>query len=95
VFATRREAVANYLTKHLDTGPGLVVDSKCTMLIKGFNGRYKYRRMQLAGTARYTEKPDKNIYSHVSESCQYACLGSTIATVDTIGDMPQTVNKLL
>jgi hypothetical protein len=95
VFATRREAVANYLTKHIESGPGFLIDSKCTMLIKGFNGRYKYRRMQLAGTAKYTEKPDKNIYSHVHDSLQYGCLGSTVASIETIGELPPTRNKLL
>ena len=95
VFATRREAVANYLTKHIESGPGFLIDSKCTMLIKGFNGRYKYRRMQLAGTAKYTEKPEKNEYSHVHDGCQYLCLGSTVANIDNIGELPPTKNKVL
>ncbi len=77
-FATRREAVANYMTKVVDGQYGLQVDNRCIWLIKGFNGRYRYRKMQIAGTDRYTETPDKNEYSHVHDALQYLALGSTL-----------------
>ena len=31
--------------------------------------------MQIAGTERYTDEPDKNEFSHVVESGEYALLG--------------------
>ncbi len=75
-FAARRESVAEFLLKYADKQPGMIVDPSCKYIIKGFNGRYRYRRMQVAGTARYTESPEKNIYSHVHDGLQYACLSS-------------------
>jgi hypothetical protein len=76
-FAGRREAVAKYLTKLVDAKPGLLLDPKCDMLRRGFNGRYCYRRMQVPGEERYRDVPDKNEYSHLHDALQYAALYST------------------
>lgn len=88
-FATRREAVANYMTKIVDGDYGLQVDNRCVWLIKGFNGRYRYRRMQIAGSDRYTETPDKNEYSHPHDALQYMALGTTFGspTDIVVGDV--------
>ena len=45
------------------------------MLRKALAGGYKYRRMNVSGTEKYADKPDKNMYSHVAEALQYMCVG--------------------
>ena len=31
--------------------------------------------MQVTGEERYHDKPDKNLYSHICEACEYALVG--------------------
>jgi hypothetical protein len=38
-------------------------------------GGYRYRRVQVSGTDRYHDKPEKNHFSHVAEAGQYLMLG--------------------
>lgn len=72
----RREAVAlNLKRMTMLARPGLVVHPRCKTLVKGMNGRYCLRRLQVAGREKYAEKPEKNKYSHVCEALQYACVG--------------------
>lgn len=56
----------------IDGNPGLLVSPKCKTLRKGFQGGYQYRRLQVSGD-RYTDKPDKNQYSHIHDAMQYVC----------------------
>lgn len=75
-FLLRREAVAKLLTTLTMTGrPQLVISPKCRMLRKALAGGYKYRRLQVSGAEKYSEQPDKNMYSHVAEALQYLCVG--------------------
>jgi len=72
----RRESVAKLFTTLTLMGrPQLVISPKCRMLRKALAGGYKYRRMNVSGTEKYADKPDKNMYSHVAESLQYLCVG--------------------
>jgi len=75
-FIGRREAVAKYLTRLVDGKPALMVDPKCDMVRRGFNGRYQYKRLQVVGEDRYRDVPDKNDYSHLHDALQYAALHS-------------------
>lgn len=75
-FVGRREAVAKYLTRLVDGKPALILDPKCDMLRRGFNGRYQYKRLQVVGEDRYRDVPDKNDYSHLQDALQYAALHS-------------------
>jgi hypothetical protein len=74
---TRRlDAVKSFLGKMVDAGqPGYVLDKRCKYLRKGKQGGYKYKRMQISGSDRYAEKPDKNDYSHPADAEQYLALG--------------------
>ena len=76
-FIGRREAVAKYLTRLIDGKPALMLDPKCDILRRGFNGRYQYKRLQVPGQERYKDIPDKNDYSHLQDALQYAALHST------------------
>lgn len=75
-FVARREAVAKYLTRMSDGKPCLIVDPKCDMIRRGFNGRYQYKRLQVVGSERFKDVPDKNDYSHLHDALQYAALYS-------------------
>jgi hypothetical protein len=89
-FAARREAVAKYLNLTIDGQPALIIDKQCKTLIKALNGGYKYRLMQVPGEPRFTEKPDKNRFSHIADALQYFCLGadSVSAAAATAGWRP-------
>jgi hypothetical protein len=72
----RREAVAKYLTRLVDGKPAFILDPGCDMLRRGFNGRYQYKRLQVVGSEKYKDIPDKNDYSHLQDALQYAALHS-------------------
>jgi hypothetical protein len=72
----RRSALAKPMMRLcLDGRPAFVISPAMRMLRKGLQGGFHYRRIQIAGTERYTDEPDKNEYSHVVESAEYALLG--------------------
>ena len=76
-FTIRREAVSIPLTSlNMQGEPNLVISPNCINLIKGMNGGYKYKRMQVSGAERFALKPDKTKYSHVCEALQYLMLGA-------------------
>ena len=73
----RREAVARQMTRMTFTGkPGVIISPKCRLLRKGWNGNYKYRRLQVAGEDRYENKPLKNRFSHPCEAAEYLLVGA-------------------
>jgi hypothetical protein len=70
----RWEAVRHFLGQLRDGEPAFLLDPSCKLLRKGFNGGYRFRRMQVAGAEqRFAEVADKNIYSHCHDSLQYLC----------------------
>jgi hypothetical protein len=71
----RIEAVTSQLTKMVEGKPALLIDPRCAQLIKGFEGMYCYKRIEVSGE-RYADKPDKNMYSHVHDAAQYLFLGA-------------------
>ena len=72
-FLARREAVAGFLTRMSDGQPGFLLSPTCQRLRRGFLGGYHYRRIQVSGE-RYTDEPEKNLYSHPHDALQYAAL---------------------
>jgi hypothetical protein len=73
-FRARRDAVAWFMTRLADGKPAFMMDPCCTMLRKGANGAYKYRRIQVVGEERYTDEPVKNACSHPHDGLQYVAL---------------------
>jgi hypothetical protein len=71
----RLEAVSSQLNKMTEGKPAFLIDRRCSMLIKGFEGGYSYKRIEVSGE-RYADKPDKNMYSHVHDALQYLLLGA-------------------
>ena len=72
--ALRIEAVNAPLTRLNEKQSGILIDPRCTNLVKGFEGGYHYRRLQVSGE-RYEETPNKNRFSHVHDALQYLMLG--------------------
>ena len=68
--ALRLESVKKALRTIANKTPCLQLDPKCKTLRKGFQGGYQYRRIQIS-SERYTEEPDKNLYSHPHDALQY------------------------
>ena len=73
---TRRDAVGYFLNRLCDGDPGFILSPTCTLLRKGFNGGYRYRRVPLPGTSeiRYKDQPEKNRMSHPHDALQYGAL---------------------
>lgn len=73
----RLECVEKVLGKNNDynTGPALLIDPKCKNLISALNGGYQYKRLRVSGSAKYSDVPDKNQYSHIADAFQYLLLG--------------------
>ena len=76
-WITRREAVVRFLTTMRDGEPGFLLSPNCRIIRKGFNGGYKYDRIQISGEDRFKDSPSKNSYSHPHDGLQYVCLGIT------------------
>ncbi len=72
----RREALSKPMRTMIDGEPGYLVHPDCNYLRKGLSGGYNLRRIMVAGDAKYRDKPDKNIYSHICEAEEYKMLGA-------------------
>lgn len=53
--------------------PGFIIDPRCKQLRRGFNGGYKYERVQITGEERFKDQPAKNKFSHPHDGLQYLC----------------------
>lgn len=74
-FLPRREAVAFFLERLTSSGPGMLIDPSCTLIVKGMRGGYRYERLSVGGSeARYKDRPVKDKFSHPADAMQYLCL---------------------
>jgi len=71
----RVDAVISVLMRMIDGQPGIIVDPSCKRLIRGFNGKYRYRKLNVSGDPRYMPEPEKNDVSHPHDALQYALAG--------------------
>lgn len=72
----RWEAVRWWLIQLLDARPAFLLNPTCRMLRRGFNGAYRFRKLQISGPiARYHDKADKgDPTSHPHDALQYIAL---------------------
>jgi hypothetical protein len=71
----RLNAVRHFLSTNTGGGaPAFQLKRTCGEMRRGFNAGYAYKRMMVTGDARYTDKPDKNSFSHSQDSLQYIAL---------------------
>jgi hypothetical protein len=74
----RWSAVIRALRRTVRGEAGFVVDPSCRVLIRGFNGGYRYSRIRSTdGGEKVRDIADKNEYSHVHDGLQYLVLGLT------------------
>lgn len=71
----RVETVRAVLEQNVGKDPKLKVSKKCKILVRGFNGGYRYRELNTSGEKKYDPKPEKNRFSDVHDSLQYAMCG--------------------
>jgi hypothetical protein len=68
----RLESVRKPMNTLLTGGPQFLLHPRCKKLRRGFQGRYQYKRLQIAGSQeRFKDEPDKNEYSHPHDGLQY------------------------
>ena len=72
----RLQSVRDFLTRMVDGKPGILIAQSCRNIRKGFNGGYKFERVQVSGDERFRDKPCKNRYSHPHDALQYLCLAA-------------------
>lgn len=91
----RLEAVEAVLGRNNDmnTGPGMLIDPSCKTLLAAMNGGYQYKRVRVSGSAKYSDLPDKNQYSHIADALQYMLLGAGEgrAVLTNVADKPKPV----
>ena len=75
-FAERKEAVLSTLSRMISGKPAILVSKSCKTLLRGFEGAYKYKKLNVSGETRYDEKPDKSDRSaDVHDALQYVLCG--------------------
>lgn len=67
---TMVEAVKKKFGKVTVGQPDILISNKCKKLIRGLNGGYSYRRINVSGE-KYAEKPDKGPYSHICNAFEF------------------------
>lgn len=70
-ISARINAVDGWLTRMADGKPAMLIDPSCRTLINGLRGGYRYK---IRNNGEVDDKPEKNFYSHLLDSFQYACL---------------------
>lgn len=71
----RLESVNKPLSSLVRGKPQMQLHSRCKKLRRGFQGRYQYRRLKIAGAEeRYQDVPDKNEFSHPHDALQYVAV---------------------
>jgi hypothetical protein len=71
----RIEAWRRPMTRLINGKPGILIHKRCKMLRAGLAGRWHFRRVQVSGTERYVDTPEKNEYSHPCDAGGYLLMG--------------------
>lgn len=72
----RVDAIKAPMGRLIDGQAGILIDRKCSKLIKGLSGAWFFRRMQTRGPAKYADKPDKSHpYSDICDGLGYGLSG--------------------
>ena len=67
---TMVEAVKKKFGQIIVGQPSILISNKCKKLIRGLNGGYSYRRINVSGE-KYADKPDKGPYSHICNAFEF------------------------
>lgn len=71
----RTETVKAVLESNVDKDPKFLVSKNCKIMVRGFNGGYRFRKLNVSGENKYDPKPEKNRFSDVQDALQYVLCG--------------------
>lgn len=71
----RIQAIRRPMTRLIMGKPGFLIHKRCKTLRAGLTGRWRFRRLQVAGSERFADKPDKGPYSHPCDALGYGLMG--------------------
>lgn len=71
----RIDATQAPMGRLINTKPGFLIHKRCRILRAGLAGKWKYKRLQVAGAERYNTVPEKNEYSHPCDALGYLLTG--------------------
>jgi hypothetical protein len=72
--ALRRAALDRPITRLVQGKSGLLLSPVMKYARKGLAGAFCYKRIQVTGDEKFRDVPDKNIWSHIVEACEYALI---------------------
>jgi hypothetical protein len=93
LFDIRRQAVIDRLSRLAGADPAFLVDPSCQNLIAGFDGGYHYKRVQVSGTDRYHDAPDKNKYSHCIARGSLVSTTNGLVPIEDIRDGDEVLTR--
>ena len=71
----RLRAVEALLGRQVNAGPALMISrAGCPVLVRAMAGGYRFTKTKQGGLRAVPEKNDKEGFSHIADSLQYACL---------------------
>lgn len=68
----RIQATEQMLSQYPDGDPLMVIDPSCRWLIEALRSKYRYPKQKASGI--YSESPEKNSWSHITEADQYSSM---------------------
>ena len=71
----RIEAITAPMGRFIDGQPGFLIHKRCKVLRAGLMGKWRFKRLQVAGHEKYQTVPEKNDYSHPCDALGYLHLG--------------------
>lgn len=69
--------------------PSLRIDKRCKVLIRALGGQYRFRKLQVSGTERFSDRPEKDEFSHPAEAFCYACAWLKVSYASLTGGRPR------
>lgn len=86
----RQETHKQAMSRLIDGEAGWQVHPQgCPTLRRGMAGQYRFKRIEVVGSDRFHDKPEKNAVSHVCEADQYRMLGAGEGRVVLRGTLGQ------
>lgn len=70
----RREALKVPLGKLIDGEPAILISSRCRLLCAGLASGFRFRKLNVPGSLKYSDEVEKNNYADACEAAEYACL---------------------
>lgn len=92
----RIDAICAPMSRLISTKPGFLIHKRCRVLRAGLSGKWKYKKLQVAGSDRFATKPEKNQYSHPCDALGYLlCGGGEYRQLQGRGKFRQKYDKVI